>query len=183
MRIPVRCKGNSLTHQDIIQLFPSALSRPRDLSQGFLEEHETRYDVICLHWLKSETRWLGKAVRFAAISSNEDKNQPLSDTMSASWSGAEWCGTFLKWDWQDNRHWESSTSVMSRAWYKVPHDDQRIWRLGFNFRRGLRFSLSHTEQQVSYLSPGSFNPFIPKFEKYIPPTFSREMYRWGSENW
>ena len=28
-----------------------------------------------------------------------------------------------------------------------------------------------------------FNPFNPKLKKYILPTFSREMYKWGSENW
>ena len=28
---------------------------------------------------------------------------------------------------------------------------------------------------------GPVNP--PKFKKYILPTFSREMYKWGSENW
>ena len=27
------------------------------------------------------------------------------------------------------------------------------------------------------------NPFTPKLKKYILPTFSREMYKWGSENW
>ena len=30
---------------------------------------------------------------------------------------------------------------------------------------------------------GLFNPFNPKLKKYnILPTFSREMYKWGSEN-
>ena len=28
-----------------------------------------------------------------------------------------------------------------------------------------------------------YNPFNPKLKKYILPTFSREMYKWGSENW
>ena len=29
----------------------------------------------------------------------------------------------------------------------------------------------------------TFNPFNPKLKKYnILPTFSREMYKWGSEN-
>ena len=27
------------------------------------------------------------------------------------------------------------------------------------------------------------NPFNPKLKKYILPTFSREMYKRGSENW
>ena len=27
------------------------------------------------------------------------------------------------------------------------------------------------------------NPFTPKFKKYILPTFQREVYKWGSENW
>ena len=29
----------------------------------------------------------------------------------------------------------------------------------------------------------SFNPFPPKFKKFILPTFQREMYKRGSENW
>ena len=33
------------------------------------------------------------------------------------------------------------------------------------------------------LISGLNRPFTPEFKKYILPTFSRQMYKWGSENW
>ena len=36
---------------------------------------------------------------------------------------------------------------------------------------------------TTLLGAKAFNLFSPKFKKYILPNFSREMYKWGSENW
>ena len=33
------------------------------------------------------------------------------------------------------------------------------------------------------LAPALFNPFTPKFKKYILPTLEQKVYKWGSENW
>ena len=39
---------------------------------------------------------------------------------------------------------------------------------------------THTNQP---LQVKLFNPFTPKFKKCILPTFQRETYKWGSDNW
>ena len=45
-----------------------------------------------------------------------------------------------------------------------------------------QLTLRETEN-VLYELGSERDPFNPKLKKYILPTFSREMYKWGSENW
>ena len=42
---------------------------------------------------------------------------------------------------------------------------------------------TYDDSTAAILEALIFNPFNPKVKKYILPTFSREMYKWGSENW
>ena len=45
--------------------------------------------------------------------------------------------------------------------------------------RGL---LSH-HGLIQVLNNWTTHVLTPKFKKYILPTFKREMYKWGNENW
>ena len=57
-------------------------------------------------------------------------------------------------------------------------DYHGIFRRGFCTRSGKLYM-----RRRWALDSGWIYPFTPKLNKYILPTFSREMYKWGSENW
>ena len=54
----------------------------------------------------------------------------------------------------------------------------QLYLLGTHIAMRYLFSLL-----LPVVTTGDLNPFTPKLKKYILPTFSREMYKWGSENW
>ena len=56
------------------------------------------------------------------------------------------------------------------------------WRCGVGVG-GLGGSFKNVFEALFPCLPNVFNSFTPTFKTYIIPTFQREMYYWGSENW
>ena len=77
-----------------------------------------------------------------------------------------------------------------RTWLFIAYSDARWLYYQLSLPSVIQFSLQGWENAVFELGSESTGQskrkltlITPKFKKYILPTFQREMYKWGSENW